>query len=277
VKRVLVVEDDASIHLVVCRYLESAGISTAGATDGVEALNQIRREHFDLILLDLGLPGIHGLDILKQLQDEGSRTKVIVMTGDDAPETILKAVQRQVCRYILKPLDMKSLVELVQYELATQTLPGPIEVLSARPEWIELLVPCDLTSADRIQGFMRHMESDLPEHVRDSIGRAFRELLLNAIEWGGKLDPNHKVRISYLRARRMLMYRIADPGPGFNMETLPHAALGNPQENPLGHLEIRKEMGLRPGGFGIMLVQSLVDELIYNEARNEVVLVKYLD
>lgn len=276
-KRVLVVEDDESIQFLVGKYLESAGISTAVATDGVIALDQIHREQFDLILLDLGLPGMHGLDVLLRLQDEGSHTKVIVMTGDDAPETILKAVQRQACRYIVKPLDMKVLLELVQYELSIQTVPGPIEVLSARPEWIELLVPCDLTSADRIQGFMRHMESDLPEHVRDSIGRAFRELLLNAIEWGGKLDPNHRVRIAYLRARRMLMYRIADPGPGFSLETLPHAALGNPKENPLCHVEIRKEMGLRPGGFGIMLAQSLVDELIYNEARNEVVLVKYLD
>lgn len=276
-KRVLVVEDDASIRLLVCRWLESAGISTTSASDGIEALNQISSEHFDLVLLDLGLPGIGGLEILKRLQDAGSRLNVIVITGDEAPETILKAVQRQACRYVLKPLDMKNLVELVRDELADQSPHDPIKVISARPDWIEILVPCDLTSADRIQSVMRQLEADLPEHVRDSIARAFRELLLNAIEWGGKLDPNHKVRISYLRARRMLMYRIADPGPGFNLDSLPHAALGNPLDRPLEHFEIRREMGLRPGGFGIMLAQSLVDELIYNEARNEVVLVKYLD
>ena len=275
--RVLVVEDDAATHQLVCKVLESAGISTVSAMDGIEALSLIRREPFDLILLDLGLPGLHGLEVLKHLQDLGSRTKVIVMTGDNAPETVLKAVQRQACRYVVKPIAMKALMELVQEELATKSLPGIIEVLSARPEWIELLVPCDLESADRIQSFMRHLDANLPELVRDSTGRAFRELLLNAVEWGGQLDPSRKVRISYLRARRMLMYRISDPGPGFSLESLPHAAICNPQQDPLGHLQARNEMGLRPGGFGILLVQSLVDELIYNEARNEVVLIKYLD
>jgi CheY-like chemotaxis protein/anti-sigma regulatory factor (Ser/Thr protein kinase) len=277
VTRVLVVEDDAATHHLVCKVLESAGISTVSAMDGIEALRIIRREPLDLILLDLGLPGLHGLEVLKRLQELGSRTKVIVMTGDDAPETVLKAIQRQACRYVVKPIAIKALVELVQEELAAKSLPGAIEVLSARPEWIELLVPCDLESADRIQSFMRHLDANLPEQVRESIGRAFRELLLNAVEWGGKLDPSRKVRISYLRARRMLMYRITDPGQGFSLESLPHAAICNPQQDPLGHLEVRNEMGLRPGGFGILLVQSLVDELIYNEARNEVVLIKYLD
>ncbi len=276
-KRVLVVEDDASTCLLVGKFLESAGITAVCASDGTKALERMSRENFDLVLLDLGLPGVHGLEILKRLQEEGSRLKVIVMTGDDAPETILQAVRRRACRYLLKPLDMKSLIDVIQDELADEAPHEPIEVISAKPEWIELLVPCDLASADRIQSVMRQMESDLPEHVRDSIGRAFRELLLNAVEWGGRLDPNHKVRISYLRARRMLMYRIADPGPGFNLESLPHAAISNPQDKPLEHFEARRELGLRPGGFGIMLAQSLVDELIYNEARNEVVLVKYLD
>lgn len=155
--------------------------------------------------------------------------------------------------------------------------PPPIEVVSAKPEWLELLVPCDLAVVDRIQAFMARLDADLPDGVRESVGRAFRELLINAIEWGGRLDPARKVRISYLRARRMLLYRIADPGPGFKLESLPHTALNNPPEEPFRHIQTREEQGLRPGGFGLLLVQSLVDELIFNEKRNEVVFVKYLD
>ena len=100
-----------------------------------------------------------------------------------------------------------------------------IEVLSARPEWVELLVPCSLEFADRLQGFMMRLDADLPEAVRESVGYAFRELLCNAIEWGGKLDMNRKVRIAYLRAKRMLVYRIADPGEGFKMDDLTHSAI----------------------------------------------------
>ena len=82
------------------------------------------------------------------------------------------------------------------------------------------------------------LDTDLPEELRDSIAYAFRELLLNAVEWGGKLDPKHTVRISYLRAKRMVMYRIADPGPGFNIDNLPHAAISQP-DSPTAHIDVR--------------------------------------
>jgi anti-sigma regulatory factor (Ser/Thr protein kinase) len=130
---------------------------------------------------------------------------------------------------------------------------------------------------ERIQTFMMQLDVHLPEDVRESVGTAFRELLSNAVEWGGKLDPSRKVRISCLRARRMLLYRIADPGEGFNIDRLRHAAISNPAGDPLQHMTVRDEQGLRPGGFGLAITRSLVDELIYNEARNEVVFVKYLD
>ena len=134
-----------------------------------------------------------------------------------------------------------------------------------------------LVVASRIQSFMMHLDANLPEPVRESVGQTFRELLTNAVEWGGKLDPTRKVRIACLRAHRMLLYRIADPGEGFDIENLTHAAISNPDDDPIQHFQAREAKGLRPGGFGIKITQSLVDELIYNEARNEVICIKYLD
>ena len=113
--------------------------------------------------------------------------------------------------------------------------------------------------------------------MRESVGTAFRELLLNAVEWGGKLDPMRMVRISCLRARRMLLYRIADPGQGFSTDGLTHSAISNPEDDPLRHALVREEKGLRPGGLGLAITRGIIDELIYNEARNEVVFIKYLD
>jgi len=118
---------------------------------------------------------------------------------------------------------------------------------------------------------------DLSEEVRESVGQVFREMLTNAIEWGGRLDPNRKVRIAYLRARRMLLYRVADPGSGFRIEDLTHAAVGYSSSQPIEHVRVRQEKGIRPGGFGILMARAMVDELLYNEAHNEVVFVKYLD
>jgi anti-sigma regulatory factor (Ser/Thr protein kinase) len=72
------------------------------------------------------------------------------------------------------------------------------------------------------------------------------------------------------------MCRIADPGKGFDLAALDHAAIANQSEDPLAASDVREEKGMRPGGYGIQLVKSLVDELVYNEAHNEVVMVKYL-
>ena len=153
---------------------------------------------------------------------------------------------------------------------------APIEVVSARPEWVELVVPCTHEAAERIHSVMAQLGTNLDPKMRESLAYAFRELLTNAIEWGGRLDPNRKVRIACLRTPRMLMYRIADPGPGFNIDDLPHAAIGQAPGDPIAHMQVREEKGIRPGGFGLLMVRESVDELLYNEKRNEVVFVKYL-
>jgi len=212
------------------------------------------------------------LDRLKRLR---ARPRVVIMTSDDAPDTVLKAIRRQAHTFVHKPVEPAALVSLVREVLRSPPEP-PIEVVSARPDWVELVVPCTREAADRLHGVMAQLDTNLPEEVRESVGYAFRELLMNAVEWGGQLGPKRTVTISYVRAKRMLLYRIADPGPGFSMENLDHAAISHPG-NPIEHMEIRESKGLRPGGFGFLMVRAKVEVLISNEKRNEVVFVKYLD
>ena len=274
-KSILVVEDDRGLRLALTRLLaEDFQVDEAG--DGTEALARLQSHKYDLLLLDLGLPGMSGLELLAQLPTGSPSPRVVVMTADDTPATLLHAVRNRAWDYIVKPFPPATITDIVKKALAADGSLA-IEVLSARPEWVELLVPCSLEIAERLQGFMMRLDADLPEEVRESIGYAFRELLCNAIEWGGKLDANRKVRIAYLRARRMLVYRIADPGQGFTMDGLTHSAIYNAPDRPLDHVAVREEMGIRAGGFGIFMVRSMVDELLYNEAHNEVVFVKYLD
>jgi CheY-like chemotaxis protein/anti-sigma regulatory factor (Ser/Thr protein kinase) len=275
-KQVLVVDDDRALRHALSAMLDNAGFAIAEAGDGVSALTQIQDHRFDLVILDLGLPGIGGLDILSEIQTLEFPPKVIIVTSDDTPATVLQAIRDNAYQYVVKPTPPKIIVEMVERLFAAPTL-RPIEVVSARPDWLELVAPCDLETAERIQTFIEKLDAGLPGDIRDSIGQAFRELLLNAVEWGGRLDPNRTVRIACLRTNRMILYRIADPGPGFSPETLTHAAISNRPEEPYGHMMVREEKGLRPGGFGLLMTRTLVDELIYNEAHNEVVFVKYLD
>jgi len=71
--------------------------------------------------------------------------------------------------------------------------------------------------------------------------------------------------------------RVKDPGDGFSLEELQHAAITNPPDDPLRHSLVREAQGLRGGGFGVLMARSLVDDLIYSEKGNEVLLVKYLE
>jgi len=120
-------------------------------------------------------------------------------------------------------------------------------VVSAKPDWVELLVPCDRDAATASRSSSPSSTATCPRaSARTSAG--VRELLNNAIEWGGRLDPQQTVRIAYLRARRMLLYRIADPGQGFSFRDLTHAAVNNPPTDPMEHATVREEKGLRPAG-----------------------------
>jgi CheY-like chemotaxis protein len=274
--RILIADDDAATRHGVAKLLENAGFDISEVADGNAALNAIQEKHYDLVFLDVWMPHLSGLEVLARIRTGTSRPKVIVMTSDGTSETLLRAVKEQAYDYLSKPFPPRQAVEVAQRALSADHEPV-IEVLSARPHWVELLIPCTREAAERIQTFMMKLEADLPDTVRETIALSFRELLLNAVEWGGQLDPNRKVRIASVRSPRMLMFRIADPGPGFSFDKLSHAAVGQPESEPVAHMTVREERGIRPGGFGILMTKAAADELLYNEAQNEVMFVKYFD
>jgi len=273
---ILITDDDALTRQMVRGILKKDGYTVSTASNGVAALNAIRKKRFDLVLLDIWMPKMTGLGLLGSLTGEARIPKFIIMTSDKTPATLLNALRGRVYQFLTKPFDAETLRVVVENALSTNPKTPPIEVLSAKPHWVELLVPCERTVVSRVQSFLNLLETDLSPDVIEKVGYAFRELLNNAIEWGGHLDPNLKVRISYIRTNKMLMYRLDDPGPGFKLEEIKHAAINNPEDDPLAHAQAREEKGLRPGGLGLLLTKQMVDELIYNESRNQVVLIKYL-
>jgi CheY-like chemotaxis protein/anti-sigma regulatory factor (Ser/Thr protein kinase) len=272
---ILVVDDDDATREGLCQLLALDGFNADCEKDGAQALKRLQTQDIKVALLDVMLPGMGGLEVLAHSARDGSNVRIIIMTGMDTPENVLGALRDRAYAFLSKPIEPARLVELVRKALTTDVAP-PIEVLSARREWVELLVPCTREAADRIQGFMEQLETGLPANIRDSVGLAFRELLLNGIEWGGRLDPTQRVRVACVRTDRMLLYRIADPGSGFRLADLSHTAIAG-GDDAIAHDQVRQEQGLRPGGFGLVLIRAIADELIYNEQRNEVLFVKYLD
>jgi CheY-like chemotaxis protein len=271
--RVLVVEDERATREGLAELLESHGFTTATAADAADALRALSEQSFDLMLLDVWLPGMNGLQLLAELRNRPARPKVVVMTADDTPETLLRTLRGDADQFIRKPIQPAALMEMVKSTLAAPATPAII-VLSARPAWVELLVPCAPEVADRIQGFIMHLETELAADVRETMGMIFRELLLDAMAWDGQLDSSRKVRLAYLHARRMLMYRIADARDGFRAGDSPQRAPGALREVPRTDNASSGPTLMRPG---MTMARAWADELLINEARNEIVFVKYLE
>ena len=152
-----------------------------------------------------------------------------------------------------------------------------IEVLSSDPHWICLRIAPNMALKQRVADFFRSQLDDLPDDLCDKLALALEELLGNSIEHGCRIERKCGVELSCIRTSRLVLFHIRDAGPGFSLNSIPHAAFSNPPEDPLKHAEYRSQMGMRPGGFGILLVKQIADELIYNEQGNEVALIKYLD
>jgi anti-sigma regulatory factor (Ser/Thr protein kinase) len=152
-----------------------------------------------------------------------------------------------------------------------------IEVRSADPRWIGLTIAPEMDLKRRVADFFRSQLDDLADDLCDKLAMAFEELLGNAIEHGSTQESRRGIEVGYIRTSRMLMFHVRDAGPGFSLDSVPHAAVNNPPEDPLKHTAYRSAMGLRPGGYGILLVKQIADELIYNEPGNSALMIKYLD
>jgi len=276
-ERILVADDDATTLAAVSGVLKDAGYTVTIAHDGDAACEALSKEHFDLAFLDIWMPGHTGLQVLEHVQKKrGGDVKAVIMTVDETPQSVLQAIKDQALEYLNKPLTREQILQAAQWAIDKDAV-LPIEVISARPTWVELEIPCTREAAERIQSFLVKLDSDLPVDLRNSVGVALRELLLNAVEWGGKLDSARKVRVAHIRCHRMLLYRIADPGVGFTFKNMAYAALDASKPEQITSVAIERErLGMRPGGFGIAITRAIADEVVYNEKQNEVVFIKYI-
>jgi two-component system, OmpR family, response regulator len=273
-RRLLLLDPDPSAQGRLAGLLKRDDREIEEVSDSRLALDRIRSCPFDVMVAG-GANGLDPLKLLRRVRSIRPETKVI-LTGESTPGNIIQAIRQRAFSYFHPPLPTVPLQEMVQHAIEADTWQDDIRVISARPEWIILNVRCKIDAADRTTHFLREIQADLPSHISEDIAAAFRELLMNAIEHGGKNDPKKRVRASLVRLSRAVIVHITDPGAGFSMGRLPHAAISNPDDSPIHHIEVRAEEGKRPGGFGILLTKNLVNELLYNERGNSVLFVKYL-
>jgi DNA-binding NarL/FixJ family response regulator/anti-sigma regulatory factor (Ser/Thr protein kinase) len=275
-KKVLIVDADPVIQELLQSVLDPAEWAIDQAADNKSALALAKDKSFDLILTGEKTSGREDVELLRKIRRIRPHTRLIILTSESTPADVIASMRERAFSYFTKPLSLDTFAVMIRSATEGPCWDDGIEVLSATPEWIRVLARCELKTADRLLQFMEEI-ADLPDTERHQVATAFREMLFNAIEHGGKLDPNNYVEIDYVRARRMVTCRIADPGPGFALDDVPHAAICNPEDDPIRHVTLRETKGMRPGGFGVLLAKQLVDELIYGQDGNEVLIVKYLN
>ena len=274
-RSVLLIEPDRSVHELLRGIVQREDRSVEDAYGRSDAEAFLRAASFDVVLAGQGQNGSDGLRMARRVRALQPDARVI-LTGDSDPQHIIGAIRARVFGYCHNPPPAGPLSEIVQQALDAASWQNDILVVSAIPQWITLDVRCKMETGDRTAHFVRELESDLPPTTREDVLSAFRELLFNAIEHGGKCDPKKRVRVWLVRTPKALIVQMQDPGKGFKMDALPHAAISNPEDSPIRHVEVRVEAGQRPGGFGILMSRNLVDELVYNERGNGVLFVKYL-
>jgi len=274
-RALLLVNADPAVQEGLAQSLRRENRTLETVPDGHEALVRLRSEAWDLLVAGPGSNGLDGLKLLRRARAIRPDLKVIV-TGDPDPQRAVRALRDRAYGYFHTPVAPGALADMVHQALESASWKEDLRVISARPEWVTLEVRCRLEAVDRTTHHVREVLADLPLQVCDDVAIAFRELLMNAVEHGGKYDPRKRVRVSVLRAGRSLIVHIADPGRGFSLDFLPHAAISNPDDSPIQHVEFRAGQGQRPGGFGILMSRQLVDELLYNERGNAVLFVKHL-
>lgn len=278
-RQVLVIDDEpGNLAFFLSVLEESFGFVGVGVPSAEEAQQVLldRNFAFDCCLVDVMLPGMSGEEFLAWLKSKAPRIAVVVVTGFRQDDSVLRCLRHGATDFIEKPVQSEELVRVLESAVLRQAkcceTPGEIQADRFSSDWVELTAPSEMEYLARMQRFTEVLLlARLPRELREDLRLMFEEIGRNAIEWGNKFDRTKQFRISYCAFPDRIVFKFEDEGEGFKPDGLP-----DPTRDPKEHIRQRKEQGKRPGGFGVYLVQKLMDDVVYSERGNVVIMTKYL-
>jgi DNA-binding response OmpR family regulator len=273
-RTVLVVDDEPDANDILAHLVRPQGFEPVQVYSGEEALQAVSQRRPDLILLDLALPDINGFEVCDRLKRnrETNLIPIIMVTAYHDAKERAAGVLVGANGYLTKPFTPEQLHAAIEEALAWH---DEHEQKGTTGE-INFDIRSELTYLAQASDMLADLFAHTPlteRHIKD-LKQAVMEMGGNAIEWGHRKNADLVLRITYRIDSNSVTLIIKDQGPGFDPRDLPHAAS---DEDPIRHLEIRNELGLREGGFGIMLARGLVDRFWYNQSGNQVTMVKHFD
>jgi DNA-binding response OmpR family regulator len=272
IRKALIVDDEKEICEVLAEHMRRWGFEPTLLFEGKEVVEWVRHHRPAVILLDLMLPDIDGYSICEtlKLDRDTNLIPVIMVTAMTGQEDKIHGLQVGANMYLTKPFTADTVHKAIQNalnwldDLKTNGTEGEIRFhLQSDTHYLEEL--------NHLLGSL-FLFSGLSQTQVKQLTTAVRELGTNAIEWGHEKKTERIVTVDYRIDPEKITIDIKDTGPGFNPTNLAHAAY---PEDPVSHMMVRESLGIRDGGFGIMMSRGLVDEMSYNDKGNEVRLVKF--
>jgi len=273
-KAALIVEDEGEIADLLKQILRLRDIEASILGEGAPVADWVREHQPDLVLLDLMLPDVDGYAVCQELKLDRrtNLTPIVMVTARARHEDVVHGLSVGANEYVTKPFTVEQLNEAIDRALAWR---DELKQCGARGE-VHFQLKSDTKMLDEMNQMLAALfvHSGLTENHARQLTTAVREMGANAIEWGHRKSVDLPVHLTYRIDSDRVVIKIKDSGPGFDPTSLPHAA---DPEDPVAHMEVRDALGLRPGGFGILMARGLVDEMTYNDSGNEVRLVKYFE
>jgi DNA-binding response OmpR family regulator len=286
--RVLLVDDESASRIAVGAFLRLSGFDTREAVDGPTALDLLGREPADIVVTDVRMPGMDGLELLARIRRANPETCVVLLTGYGSEDTAVRAMRNGASNYFKKPVNfaefgyaLDTLAGLVRSRRGAQLDPALVEretrTLRLGPD-VETVFPVirDLTGraaafdfdVEAVRIGLLEMLMNAIEHGCLDIGgsekrEAVRRGTLPGIRRDRALAPpwrDRRVRVDYELTPELVSYRIADGGEGFDWRPL--VAGDHPEDLLAG------------SGRGITVARLSMDELAYNDRGNEVLISK---
>jgi len=204
--RILVVEDESAIRELIRDSLSLIEIETDGVGDGLEALNRLRRQRYDLVILDVNIPKIDGLALLSKIRDEGSNIPVLVLSARSQRDDITQGLKVGADDYLVKPFGIEEMILRVKAILRrTRPVSEETKKLACGPISMDLERHLVTFNDETVE--LSATEFSLLEALLNRSGKVVKKELLLAEVWGVDFPSNTTVVETYISYLRRKLHR----------------------------------------------------------------------
>ncbi len=262
---ILIIDDDESILRLLSKFLKSEGHRVVTEINGSDAIEIFKKESFDLVITDMYMPDLDGLDIIMNLKDINQNTPIIVLTAAGSISNVVQSLKLGAFNYMIKPVNINEVRDIIQKAF----LAGAV----SRQQKNFYTFLQSAVSVFKIKSAVEHLE-EISYYLNNmlifygfssnwQIQLALTEAFTNAVCHGNGSSPDKFVICEIIFTKEDVKITIEDEGEGFQVPDLKNYKLND---------------DIYAGsGRGIFLINSYMDHIEFNEKGNKIIMSKKRD